>query len=303
MDITPNNKYDIIILLIANHTALYDKFIKIWNKYESTFPSIKVFYVYGEVEVEGNSISTRVAKRAERPERAECTERAERTERTERAKREGNNIIVNCQESFIPGILIKTIKALEFIEANYSYDYLLRSNLSSFFRFDRLLQHVKALNNRNKVYQGFQGYHEYLSNENSKIPSMGEIPRIPRSNVEKSAGELKILPITVPFISGAGILMSKDVVQLLIEKQSSLNYSLIDDVAIGDFMQKFGIILHNTGKNCRYDFINETRSNMSEDKIRLLSPSIFHFRIKNRKNRDLDLIVMEKLYRIFYTSA
>ena len=302
MDITPNNKYDIIILLIANHTALYDKFIQIWNKYESTFPSIKVFYVYGEVgevdevdevgevgevrEVEGNSqqhsLSTRAAKRAKR------------------AKREGNNIIVNCHESLIPGILIKTIKALEFIETNYSYDYLLRSNLSSFFRFDRLLQHVKALNNRNKVYQGFQGYHEYLSNENSNIPSMGFLPR---SNVEKSAGELKILPITVPFISGAGILMSKDVVQLLIEKQSSLNYSLIDDVAIGDFMQKFGIILQNTGKNCRYDFINETRSNMSEDKIRLISPNIFHFRIKNRKKRDLDVIVMEKLYRVFYTSA
>ena len=52
---------------------------------------------------------------------------------------QGNHIYMKGEDSFIPGILIKTKKALEYINNNYNYDYVIRTNLSSFWDLNNLL--------------------------------------------------------------------------------------------------------------------------------------------------------------------
>ena len=47
-----------------------------------------------------------------------------------------NDLQLECTESFIPGIYLKTIKALK--KYQNKYDYYIRTNLSTFIAFDRL---------------------------------------------------------------------------------------------------------------------------------------------------------------------
>lgn len=244
----PKEHYDLIILVIASHSSLYDKFYSIWNRYDSLHPNIKVFYVYAKPF--HNTESSREPKNPPLQ----------------------KDLIANCEESLIPGVLVKTISALTQIDQNYSYNFILRTNLSSFFRFDKLYNHITSSGPIHKgIYEGVAGTHLLDNN------------------------------VALPFVSGAGILMSKDIVQLLLENQSDLNYALIDDVAIADFMKRHGIPIRAMN-HLRYDFLNARTSNLSEVSIQRLPH--FHFRIKNRKMREvLDVSVMEKLYKSFYINS
>jgi hypothetical protein len=103
---------------------------------------------------------------------------------------------------------------------------------------------------------------------------------------------------SIPFISGAGIWLSRDNVQYIIDNQSSLDKQLIDDVAIGKLL-----INHKKGVLQRYDIIN---SNIEiQDKVTLLNNIInnnnFHIRIKsNTKNQEIDINYMNKFTEILY---
>lgn len=53
---------------------------------------------------------------------------------------EKNILFIKGKESIIPGILIKTKKALNYINSNYTFDYIIRTNLSSFWNIPRLFE-------------------------------------------------------------------------------------------------------------------------------------------------------------------
>lgn len=230
--------YDLIIVVIANHVPLYDYFYTVWRRYDRVNPNIKVFYVYG------------------------LDPRSARPTQTGTDNIEDSIITTNSLEGFIPGILQKTIQAIEKIEKDYDYKYLLRTNLSSFFRLHKLHEYIMKLP-ATRLYEGFAG----------------------RSNDG------------IDFVSGAGIILSRDVVRLLIAEKYRLNYMIIDDVAIGLFMRTFGIPLRATYN--RYDLVGAKRLRLSEDIIRILPH--FHFRVRSPKKREIfDKLSMEMLYRVFY---
>lgn len=52
----------------------------------------------------------------------------------------GHDLLIKGKESFIPGIYDKTIKAIEYINNTYNYNYLIRTNLSSFWNIQNALQ-------------------------------------------------------------------------------------------------------------------------------------------------------------------
>ena len=49
-----------------------------------------------------------------------------------------NSITYNCKESLIPGILYKTISGYYFCQKKLTYDFMLRTNLSSFIIFPNI---------------------------------------------------------------------------------------------------------------------------------------------------------------------
>lgn len=196
--------YNIIILVIASKLQIYDFFKSIWTKYDKTHPNIRVFYVYG---VENTGTSTGVDKVNQNE--LEIIDNADL-------------VFKNVKESLIPGCLDKTIKALEYIDTNFTYNFLIRSNLSSLWRFKELHDYVenKSNNNNNNalnVYEGITGTHNK----------------------------------TIKFVSGAGILMSQDVVKNILKNKERINYGLIDDVALANLVSNLNIPIK--GVQNRYD--------------------------------------------------
>lgn len=99
---------------------------------------------------------------------------------------------------------IKTIEALKFTLQNYDFDFLFRTNTSSYLDTERLLEYLENLP-QTGVYSGVVG------------TVMGDLE----------------------FASGAGILMSRDVVKRVCEQAESWNHSLIDDAALGELIKGF----------------------------------------------------------------
>lgn len=164
--------YQIILIVIANDTNDYYSemmknywipFIKYIKKNNL---SIKVFLLFGQnpknITIDSNDI-----------------------------------IVADTGEGYIPQILKKTIFAFEYINTNFNFKHLIRTNLSSFFRTKEVLELSNNLRNNN-IYTGLSSGHN--------------------------------------FVSGAAFWLSKDILLYLIENKHKLQYNIIDDVAIGNLL-------------------------------------------------------------------
>jgi hypothetical protein len=100
-------------------------------------------------------------------------------------------------------IAIKTISALEYVDSNYDYDYILRANASCYINFPALLKTIA---------------------KSTEVINYGG----PVISSKK-------------FVSGWGILLSKEAVQILIEAQWNMWYADFDDEVIGKILSKSGI--------------------------------------------------------------
>ncbi len=104
------NNYDVIILIIAtDNKDYYINMQKVWKLYMNTHLKIKAFFIKGNMNINENIV----------------------------LDQKNDTIYVKCQESFIPGILIKTIESLKYIYNNYNFKYIFRTNLSSFVDLER----------------------------------------------------------------------------------------------------------------------------------------------------------------------
>lgn len=100
-----------------------------------------------------------------------------------------NEILVKTQESFFPGIINKTIMSMEALQSRLDeFDYVLRTNLSSFFPYNNLLKYLSKLPTENC----YCGVNLHIPKDWIVIPNLDPIF----------------------FISGAGIIFSKDVAKL-----------------------------------------------------------------------------------------
>jgi len=99
------------------------------------------------------------------------------------------------------GILPTTLSALEYITSNFDYDFIVRTNVSSYWNVRKL---VAVLNEMPKtdLFMGLVGTAEVHGNQ-------------------------------LNFVSGAGMIMSRDVVEKILLNHLNLDFSYIDDVAIG----------------------------------------------------------------------
>ena len=114
-------------------------------------------------------------------------------------------LFLRGRESY-PGILDKTIRALDYFTRRKQYDYVIRTNLSSVWIFPKLMRFLETAP-RTGLYGGCIGTNQPW-----------------------------------PYISGAGITLSWDVVQLLLQNRH-LTYlnKFIDDVDIGFACIQLGI--------------------------------------------------------------
>ena len=173
-----------------------------------------------------------------------------------------NLIVSNTPENTIPGVLLKTIFAFQYINKLYNYNHVLRTNLSSFFILDYLFDIKKTLKHDN-LYTGTIG-----KNNNKK------------------------------FVSGAGFWLSSDVVNYLLENKDKFVLNKIDDVSIGFLLEKY--IKKNIGSP-RYDIVKNKCKKKSFESIvdEIKNGKHYHIRLKSN-NRFNDVKLMDKLFKTFY---
>tara|TARA_R110000822_G_scaffold45353_4_gene121388 strand:+ start:2190 stop:2960 length:771 start_codon:yes stop_codon:yes gene_type:complete len=132
-------KVETIVLPICSNSEIYDGIISVYwipmikfireKKLES---KIKVFLLFGK----GSNIS--------------------------KFKDIQENILVVDSEECFSNILKKTILGIQEINKKYDYDYLIRSNVSSFWHIENLVELIKTLPKK-EVYAGPNNWDRYIS--------------------------------------------------------------------------------------------------------------------------------------------
>jgi len=199
--INNNTQFKLIILIIASRGETYDMFIKCWKAYMSLYPDVKAFFLFSDPDLPCDVLITE------------------------------DSIINKHPECNIPGILIKTIEAMNLCNEAFKYSYLLRTNLSSFYNIPRLLKYLDSQSRTN--YVGSQFY--ILPN----VPQKQEEIQFVNNYLEKKLDDKFV------FLHGAGFILSNDVVEnycdqiLRNEPKVARTRGVADDIAISIVLYNF----------------------------------------------------------------
>ena len=174
-----------------------------------------------------------------------------------------NTLKFKGTESLVPGILNKTLDGFNFCLRHFSFDHILRTNISSFFVFPLLKEHVL-----------------------SALPRIGCY-----------AGPPAVTP--VPFASGAGFFISPDIANILVSNRDKSPAHLPDDVAIGYFLNTLQIPIYPLQ---RFDFTFDSDTHNDAEKLAAAAGMHTHtFRVKNQYDRmRFDDHYMRLLLKTYY---
>ena len=234
-----NNKktYKTLILILAsNNNNVYINCRKIWKKYMNLNKNIGIFFVYGKL-----------------------------SEPLEDYDSHSDLVFDNIPENYLN--IDKTIAAFEILNLKYNHDYLIRTNLSTFWDLNKLEMNSEKLP-KEKCYYGD-----------------GPLPTYDHRGY---------------YVSGTDTIVSRDLIYKILENKEKINYTIIDDQSMGLFFHvylKTPIIVSNM---CFYEDIQNYK--LEYDKI---NNNIDHYRVKNIINREYnDLFIyrflLKKIYNIDY---
>lgn len=136
--------------------------------------------------------------------------------------KDNNILLIKGKENYLPGILDKTIKAFKYVEElekikGYKYDYIVRSNISTIIDFDKLNDELI----RNPI--------DYGGGIRLMI-SKGWRDELGGIDNDRYEG--------VQYASGTSIIVSRNLLDKMLKKNNLIDYTVIDDVSIGDFISK-----------------------------------------------------------------
>lgn len=171
--------------------------------------------------------------------------------------RNGSNLYVKGNEGLF-NIGHKTLDAFKYCVNNIEFDYIYRTNLSSYIDQNELYNHVSELPTTN-IYKGAIGVHNGIK-----------------------------------FASGSGYLISKDLVEYVINNEQYWDHeSLIDDVSIAQVLARNNTYPQHTN---RIDILTDDALNTFDaTKIN----KCFHFRCKSDTDRNHDIKTMHMLHTYF----
>lgn len=234
----------VLILIITSEDPLYCRLQEVWRSYMTSDPEhVEAYFLRADPTIHEPCVLV------------------------------GDTLWAKTDENFIPGITLKTLYAMEYMLPRlHEFDYVVRTNSSSFYILPRLLDYLKTLP-KERCYAAYidSGTHERA------IQNWG---------------------------AGAGIYLSRDVVELFVAEKEAIFadrylYDTFDDVFMSYFFQSHGILLRGAHRFHWYGSAQEWDS---------LNPQIpdnaFHIRVKSYTDRITnDLYVQEDLLKRFYPAA
>jgi hypothetical protein len=157
-----------------------------------------------------------------------------------------NNLITKCPENYWFALILKVMSGFDYF-INNDFDLVFKTNLSTIINFDKFYEYCEQIpKSKEFVYDGVVGeYRDYL------------------------------------FCSGAGMLLNKKSVNLVLNSKEHLNESWTDDIFIGFILNKLNGI-QPCGLLTRFDIV-KVKSSVTEEMVKSHS----HIRIKVRSgNKD-----------------
>jgi len=226
---------NIIILIIASdNTNNYIELQNIWRRYMNLLnPTIKAFFIKNDNLLNEDIIVI------------------------------NDTIYIKDNETYIPGILSKTIKSMQYCLNNFEFDYIYRTNLSSVLNLYKMNDFI---NNNILNYGGVIGDHNGIK-----------------------------------FASGSGFFLSKDACVYLCQNNNLLDYTIVDDLSIGNFLnKKYNILFIDRINIDSLEDNKFTVNNSLEYNIIPINDNIFHFRCKSDCNNLITIPIMNKLINNIY---
>jgi hypothetical protein len=234
--------HKIVMLVLSSHNAeVYRRFRKVYQEYYDSNPNVKLFMVYGRSE--------------------------------DLVKREHDLVYQDIEENYYPGMIKKTLRAMDHIDKNFEYDFMIRTNISTFWDFDRFVKRIDRMPKKNC----FTGTLRNCFFEGKK---------------------------THEFISGVNLIMSRDIVKHLVRHaQEVINIDLPEDIALSKYFVDKGMVLKPTvpGPIHFMDKFSDFDEGEVLREIALARKMNHdHFRIKNKNREDVDIAVANTLLREYY---
>ena len=251
--------YKAIILIIAStDNQYYINARNIWKKYMYTEPTIKVIFVYEKLHT---------------PLLDYC---------------EDDDLIFEHIEYRFPLSAEKSIEAMKIIEQKYNYDFLIRTNISTFWDFHKLKTNLDSLP-KEKCYAGY--------------------PLSVKQN--NNIDDFDYYPCDINYVSGTDIVLSSDLVNMLINP-NQLQYYMYHDVCIGYFLNTQNNIPIISLKWVWLDSPNSPFLYYCKDIYQLEDipkiyndPKVDHYRVKYTYDREVNdfntsKLLLKTIYNIDY---
>ena len=171
-----------------------------------------------------------------------------------------NEIFCSCEENYWNSLLSKVISGFEFFMKN-DYDLVFKTNLSTIINVKPFLDYCESVKNKELVYDGvFSEYSDYL------------------------------------FCSGAGILMNRNTVKMVLDNKKLIDSSWTDDIFIGYVLNKLNNIIPTYDGLTRLDMI------VPNSDVDLNSLDNYtHFRFKIRDGHS-DIENSNKIFNSLYSN-
>ncbi len=167
-----------------------------------------------------------------------------------------NKLISKCEENYWQALLTKTINGFKYF-ANKDYDLVFKTNLSTIINFDKFYNYCSSIDCEKFIYEGRIGVH-----------------------------------LDYTFCSGAGMLLNKKTVNLVLDNTDKIDTTWTDDIFIGYILNKLNNIRPLENGLSRFDVLSEIELN---DTIK----NYTHVRIKIRRG-DSDVLYSKKVFNLLY---
>ena len=184
-------------------------------------------------------------------------------------------LYINGTESFIPGILDKTIKAFDIIhnKLNLEYDFIFRTNISSFVHFENVFSYLKKISEPKKEMY-------YIG----PILDLQWID-IPSGIIDKTYWK------TV-YCSGTCIILSNSLIKNILDNREKIHYNIIDDVSIGHYVSQIKNIK-------RINISSSSHFSFEPHKLILNKKHLCYMNNFNKECRQVDIKNLKKIIEYF----
>ena len=231
----------VILILASNNNQIFNNCRKVWKRYMNIDPTIKVYFVYGEL-----------------------------TEPLHEYDPDSDIVFNDVKESY-PVLIEKTIRAMKLIDSRVTYDFFIRTNLSTFWDFNKLHLHLNEL---------------------------------PRQNCYSGDGPLPYYNSNGYYLSGTDTIVTPEMIKSITHNQHLVEFSITEDCAMGKY---FNGILKAPMLPNRICFFEDITSIHEDEKIkdrvtRSMENNIDHYRVKTlHPNREeIDINIYENLLQLIY---